>query len=180
MQKTIHIGDSVFNLAATGAVLCIYKQQFGVEYYDDFLRITAVNSNINATEAEKTAITLEVGYRLIWSMAKAADPNIQDPDSWLDSFEVFPLTKLLPIAMELLGKTFEQVISVGTSAGGEKLTSENLVACCLSCGLNMADINTLSIGFLLNSINEYIRIKSGGKSQTSTKRKATQADFDRF
>lgn len=179
MQKTIHIGDSVFNLAATGAVLCIYKQQFGIEYYDDFLRITAINSNINASDADKTAITLEVGYRLIWSMAKAADASIQDPDSWIDSFETFPITQLLPIAMELLGKTFEQVITVGT-AGGERLTSENLVACCLSCGLNMADVNTLSIGFLLNSINEYIRIKSGGKTQASTKRKATQADFDRF
>lgn len=179
MQKTIHIGDSVFNLATTGAVLCIYKQQFGVEYYDDFLRITSINSNINASDADKTAITLEVGYRLIWSMAKAADASIQDPDSWIDSFETFPITQLLSIAMELLGKTFEQVITVGT-AGGERLTSENLVACCLSCGLNMADVNTLSIGFLLNSINEYIRIKSGGKTQASTKRKATQADFDRF
>ena len=141
MQKTIHIGDAVLNLAATGAVLCIYKQQFGIEYYDDFLRITAINSNIKATEAEKSAITLEVGYKLIWSMAKATDANIQDSDSWIDSFETFPITQLLPIAMELLGKTFEQVTTVGT-AGGERLTSENLVACCLSCGLNMADVRT--------------------------------------
>ena len=85
----------------------------------------------------------------------------------------------MPVAMDLLGKTFEQVISSGTSDGG-KLTSENLIACSLACGLNMSDINSMNIGFLLNSINEYIRIKSGGKSATGTKRKATQADFDRF
>lgn len=179
MQKTIKIENTTFNLAATGAVLCLYKQQFGVEYYDDFLRITAINTNISATDIEKAAISLEIGYRLIWSMAKAADPSISDPDVWIDEFEDFPLTELMPIAMELLGKSFEQVIANGT-AGGEKLTSENLIACCLSCGLNMNDVNTLSIGFLLNSINEYIRIKSGGKSKTGTKRKATQADFDRF
>ena len=179
MQKTIKIGNVSFNLAATGAVLCLYKQQFGVEYYDDFLRITAINTNASATDTEKAALSLEIGYRLIWSMAKAADSCISDPDVWIDEFEDFPLTELMPIAMELLGKSFEQVITNGT-AGGEKLTSENLIACCLSCGLNMQDVNSLSIGFLLNSINEYIRIKSGGKSKTGTKRKATQADFDRF
>lgn len=179
MQKTIKIDNVSFNLAATGSVICIYKQQFGVEYYDDFLRITAINTNASATDIEKAALSLEIGYRLIWSMAKAADPSISDPDVWIDEFEDFPLTELMPIAMELLGKSFEQVIANGT-AGGEKLTSENLIACCLACGLNMQDVNTLSIGFLLNSINEYIRIKSGGKSKTGTKRKATQADFDRF
>ncbi|MDE5740818.1 MAG: hypothetical protein K2H90_00045 [Oscillospiraceae bacterium] len=179
MQKTIKIENVSFNLAATGAVLCLYKQQFGVEYYDDFLRITAINTNISATDTQKAALSLEIGYRLIWSMAKAADPSVSDPDVWIDEFEDFPLTELMPIAMELLGKSFEQVIMNGT-AGGEKLTSENLIACCLSCGLNMQDVNSLSIGFLLNSINEYIRIKSGGKSKTGTKRKATQADFDRF
>lgn len=179
MQKTVTIGDSTFNLAATGSVLCIYKQQFGVEYYDDFLRISALNTNISATEIEKTALTFQIGYRLIWSMAKAADSSITDPELWIDSFEEFPFTKLFPIAMDLLGKTFEQVISTGM-AGGTKLTSENLVACCLSCGLNMSDLNTLSIGFLLNSINEYVKIKNGGKSPTGTKRKATQADFDSF
>lgn len=179
MQKTIKIGNVSFNLAATGVVLCLYKQQFGVEYYDDFLRITAINTNASATDTEKAALSLEIGYRLIWSMAKAADSSISDPNAWIDEFEDFPLTELMPIAMELLGKTFEQVITNGTS-GGEKLTSENLIACCLSCGLNMQDVNSLSIGFLLNSINEYIRIKSGGKSKTGTKRKATQADFDRF
>lgn len=179
MQKTIKIQNVSFNLAATGAVLCLYKQQFGVEYYDDFLRISAINTNISATDVEKAAVSLEIGYRLIWSMAKAADPSISDPDVWIDEFEVFPLTELMPIAMELLGKSFDQVIANGTESG-EKLTSENLIACCLSCGLNMQDVNTLSIGFLLNAINEYIRIKSGGKSKTGTKRKATQADFDRF
>lgn len=179
MQKTIKIGEQSVDLAATGAVLCIYKQQFGVEYYDDFLRISAISANVSATDFEKGAVTLEVGYRLIWSMAKAADPTIPDPDAWIDSFEEFPLTELLPVAMELLGKSFEQVIANGTTGGG-KLTSENLVACCLSCGLNMNDIQTMSIGFLLNSINEYIRIKSGGKNRVGTKRKATQADFDRF
>lgn len=179
MQKTIQLGDVTFNLAATGSVLCIYKQQFSCEYYDDFLRLSAIQKNASATETDKAGLALEVGYRLIWSMAKAADQTIADPDTWIDGFEKFPLTSLLPIAMELLGKTFEQVIATGT-AGGDKLTSENLVACCLSCGLNMADVNTLSIGFLLNAINEYIRIKSGGKAQAGTKRKATQADFDRF
>lgn len=179
MQKTVKIKDMTFNLAATGAVLCFYKQQFGVDYYDDFLRISAINQNTSAGDLEKASISFEIGYRLIWSMAKAADSSIPDPDTWIDSFEEFPVSRLMSAAMELLGKSFEQVITSG-GEGGERLTSENLIACCLACGMNMNDVNTMSIGFLLNSINEYIRIKSGGKSQTGTKRKATQADFDRF
>ena len=63
MQKTIKIDNVSFNLAATGAVICIYKQQFGVEYYDDFLRITAINTNASATDIEKAALSLEIGYR---------------------------------------------------------------------------------------------------------------------
>ncbi len=179
MLKTITAGKVSFDIAATGAVLCLYKQQFGVEYYDDFLRLKAMETNISATDMDKAKLTLEIGYRLIWAMAKAADPAIQDPDVWIDSFEEFPITKLLPIAMELLGKAFDQVLSTGT-VGGKKLTSENLIACCLTCGLNMNDVNTLSIGFLLNTINEYITIKNGGKTPTGTRRKATQADFDNF
>lgn len=180
MIKTIKIKDSTFNLAATGRVLVEYKQQFGVDYFDDFLRIKAINTNISADEIQKAAITLEVGYRLIWSMAKAAAPDtIPDPDVWMDSFKDFPLVALLPQAMDLLGKAFEQAIADGSSGSG-RLTSENLVACCLACGMSMDDISNLSIGFLLNSISEYIKIKNGGKAPSGTKRKATQADFDAF
>ncbi len=180
MIKTIKVKDTSFNLAATGRVLIEYKQQFGVEYYDDFLRIKAVNLNISADEVQRAAITLEVGYRLIWSMAKAASPEtIPDPDVWMNSFESFPLVELLPQAMELLGKAFDQAIADGGSGSG-KLTAENLIACCLACGMSMNDISNMSIGFLLNSITEYIKIKNGGKSPSGTKRKATQADFDAF
>lgn len=180
MIKTIRINDKSFTLASSGRVLIEYKQQFGVEYYDDLLRIKAIELNVSATELQKAAITLEVGYRLVWSMAKAASPSeIPDPDVWMDSFTEFPLVELLPQAMELLGKAFEQAVADGGGGSG-RLTSENLAACCLACGMSMEDISSLSIGFLLNSITEYIKIKNGGKSPSGTKRKATQADFDAF
>ena len=175
MLKTIKIKDNTFNLDATGGTLCIYKQQFNSEYYDDFLSLKDIENKEDSTKK-----TLEVGFRLVWSMAKTAEPTLPDPSSWLESFEEFPLLDLMKVSMELLGKSFQSVIN-SSDGSGERLTSENLVACCLSCGMSMNDINSLSIGFLLNSISEYIKIQTGDKGNGQKKaRKATQEDFDAF
>lgn len=177
MQKTVKIKDRLFKLSVTGYTLCIYKQQFNTEYYDDFLRITEQNKTENIEETTKT--TLEVYYRLIWSMLKTSDPSISDPEFYISEFDEFPLFELIKVAIELLDKSFSNIKKSENNENGDKLTSENLVACCLSCGMSMNDINTLSISFLLNSISEYIKIQTGTGEKKKT-RKATQEDFDRF
>lgn len=39
---------------------------------------------------------------MIWALAKNADDSIPDPDTWADSFEVFPLDTILPEALKLV------------------------------------------------------------------------------
>lgn len=172
MIKSFKIGNKPLTLSATGGTLCIYKQQFGTEYYNDLKD----ESNLN---------TLKTGFQIVWSMAKTADPAIPDPDAWLSSFKSFPLVELLPDALSLLGKSFGEIKKDKSSDEASKpLTSENLVACCLSCGLSMDDIQKMSIGFLLDTISAYIDIKTGktAKEEASKPkvRKATQIDFDLF
>lgn len=176
MIKTITIKKQKFTLAATGGMICIYKQQFGREYYEDLEKI--------ATDAKEALLS---GYRLIWAMARAADNSIPDPDEWLRGFKEFPLLELVSEAVSLLTAAFSQVKKDEDESAepAERMTAENLVACCLACGMSIDDINNLSIGFLINSVTEYVRIKSNGREAGAEQprakvRKATQADFDAF
>lgn len=170
MIKTFKIGNKPLTLSATGGTLCIYKQQFGTEYYSDLKDTSRSN-------------TLKTGFKLIWAMVKTANRDIPDPETWLNSFEEFPLVELLPDALSLLGKSFGESVKTSNSKGEKPLTSESLVACCLSCGLSMNDIEQMSIGFLLDTISAYVEIKTGKNSKSTAqppKRKATQVDFDMF
>lgn len=176
MIKTVKINDNTFTLAATGGMITTYKQQFGTEYYEDLEVLSSANE-------KSTKEALYSAYKLIWAMAKAADVTIADPDSWITSYEEFPLLQLIPEAVDILTKSFAQIKKDKDSEdNGERMTAENLVACCLACGMNLSDINNLSIGFLINSVSEYVKIKSGSASQQEKVhvRKATQADFDAF
>jgi hypothetical protein len=174
--KTVKIEDNVFNLAATGGMVIIYKQQFGKEYYEEL-------ETLSTASQQSTKEALYGAYKLIWAMSKAADVTVPDPDIWINSFDKFPLLQLIPHAVDLLTRSFGQIKKEdGEKDGSEKMTAENLVACCLACGMNISDINNLSIGFLINSVSEYVKIKSGAASQKGRvhTRKATQADFDAF
>lgn len=177
MIKTVTINDNNFTLAATGGMITIYKQQFGTEYYEDL-------EEISTASQESTKKSLYNAYKLIWAMSKAADNSITDPDNWINSYKEFPLLQLIPCALDVLTKSFSQITKdEDEETDGEKMTAENLVACCLACGMSIADINNLDIGFLINSVSEYVKIKSGGASHSTNKvhiRKATQADMDAF
>lgn len=176
MVKSIKIKDNTFNLSTNGSFIVNYKQQFGREYYEDLEKIYSEND---------TKESLLYGYNLIWTMSKTYDNSIPDPDAWINTFTEFPLLELIPIAMDLLSSSFSQIKKDEDSEeNNEKMTAENLVACCLTCGMSMNDINSLDIGFLINSVSEYVKIKTGGTRNSSEERvhirKATQSDFDSF
>ena len=178
MECTVTIDGKAIALKATGGTLIRYKEQFEEEYYDDVLKISAIKKNQSADLAEKIMLSAETGYKLIWAMAKTADNAIPNPDEWIETFEDFPITEILPVANELLTKSMNSCRQGGEkSESGEQFSSENLVACCAICGFSTDDIDNRSIGFLMNCINEYAEIKSGDSDKV---RNATQADFDNF
>ena len=173
MEKTITIGGRPINFKATGGTLCIYKQQFQEEYYNDLFSLETMEKSNLHTPQEVYLRRYKIGFQLIWAMAKNADNSIPDPETWAKQFKVFPMQEILPQVTEL----FRLKEGEKSSNGGEQITSERLVACAVACGLTKEDVYELPIDFLINSIEETIDLKGGKKNKT---RKATQQDFMNF
>lgn len=101
------IGGSPVTFKATGGLAYRYKAQFGREYLEDAALIENSVADVptpkkTATKKEQeeyankiayrlTANSLELIYNILWCMAKAADSSIPDPQTWLDSFDEFPV-----------------------------------------------------------------------------------------
>ena len=161
MEKTIKYSGGTFNLRASAAVLIVYREQFDIGYTEDFNKAM-----------ESTIVAVEVGYRLLWAMAKCADDTIPDPDVFFDGLgDEFDLLGAVDTAAELMRKSlgeFAVCDTESTETGNETETdgdlSERLAASALRCGFSIADLNRISVGFLLRCINTNLagRQQGGG------------------
>lgn len=118
MEKTIVIDGKNITFKSTGGTLYRYKNQFGREYIADAMilsefqqskRIEKIKTADGKTAEHEiydyTKLNLELAYNLIWTLAKTADDSIPDPQSWLDSFDTFPVMDILPMVLELFSKS---------------------------------------------------------------------------
>lgn len=176
MEKTIKIDGKNVGFKITGGTLCIYKQQFRKEYYDDVYELELIRKRVDISEKKKYLLNYMIGFRLVWAAAKTADPSIPDPDTWKNGFKKFPLSEILPEITALFSVPENDDTSSST---GERFTSESLTACAVACGLSLNDIYNMPIDFLLNTFKETVSIRSG-KKHKDTVRMATQADFMKF
>ena len=151
MEKTIKYSGGTFNLRASAAVLIVYREQFDIEYTEDFNKAM-----------ESTIVAVEVGYRLLWAMAKCADDTIPDPDIFIDGLgEDFDLLGAVKDAADLMKKSLGEFAADNTNVSdtadeaveNDRGISERLVAVALRCGFSVVDLNKISLGFLLRSIN---------------------------
>ncbi|MGN0379103.1 MAG: hypothetical protein ACI4EU_05905 [Butyrivibrio sp.] len=172
MYKDISIDGKKVKLKITGGTLCRYKEQFGVDYSAELNKVSEIKNSFLKLRAMEIT-----GARMIWAMAKTADKNISAPADWIDSFENFPVQQILDEINPFVLNAFKAGYS-DEQGDGEPITAEKLTACCFAAGLTMADIDSMSPGFLINVISEYCDIKSG--KEKDTVRMATQADIDAF
>ena len=155
MEKTIAYSGGKFNLRASAAVMIIYKEQFGVEYTEDF-----------SAAIMAPAEAVKVGYRLLWAMAKCADDTIPDPDIFIDGLgEDFDLIGAVDSAAELMRKSLGEFAAEESGTEGEvskpdNELSERLVASALRCGFSVSDLNRISVGFLLRCISANLEGRS--------------------
>jgi hypothetical protein len=174
VEKTIRYNGGQFNMRASAAVLIAYKEQFGTEYTEDF------------TAAGKSPLTaIKVGYRLIWAMAKCADRNIADPDIFREELgDDFDLFSAVEAAADLMYKSLD---IYGTDDGCNNTDtedtesdelSERLTISAIRCGFSVADLNDISVGFLLRCIEN---IGGGKKHEPENEvREATADDVASF
>lgn len=98
MERTIHIDDKDVKFKATGATVRIYREHFGRDFFADYQQLQADTAKGGDLQVD----TLLIFENMAHTMAKQADPDVpDDPDEWLDQFEMFSIYVALPQLIEL-------------------------------------------------------------------------------
>ena len=129
MVKTIKIDkDTNLTLSNNLGWVINYKNQFGHDILPDVMPIISAITRVigeiaqsNSTDAYEMIRTLDKDalqdalielcsiqfvdfLHLVWALAKANDKNIEDPDTWVEQFDSFPIDVIAPAVFELLTK----------------------------------------------------------------------------
>jgi hypothetical protein len=104
MEKTIVIDGKEVRFKSTGSTALRYKAQFGKDYLSEILKLNNLNKlDVNNIESGSfEGFDFEVFYNIAWVMAKTANPDIPEPMTWLDQFEVFPMMDIIPELQDML------------------------------------------------------------------------------
>lgn len=98
MEKTIRIDDRDVRFKTTAATIRIYRQRFGRDLLLDFEGLMKEASGGGTWSVE--ALTTFENFAFV--AAKQADPSIpDDPDEWLETFEMFSIYLIWPQLVEL-------------------------------------------------------------------------------
>lgn len=102
MEKTIIIDDKKVTFKSTGALPKRYKMQFQRDFFSDLMAMEGIVGKKKPSVHDIREIDFEVFYDIAWCLAKAANPSIPDPLTWLDSFSEFPIIEILPELQDML------------------------------------------------------------------------------
>ncbi|MGG2091923.1 hypothetical protein AB1283_04220 [Bacillus sp. S13(2024)] len=107
MEKTIVIDDKEVRFKSTGATPIRFKAQFCKDYFAEIMKLSSLDmlrnlNSENIKSADLDGLDFEIFYEIAWTMAKTADNSIQDPITWLDTFEVFPMLEIIPELMDMI------------------------------------------------------------------------------
>lgn len=115
IKKNILIDGKEVPFKASAAVPRLYRLKFGRDIYRDFAALQkAVSENSKQKEEQSeeermfsflSTDVLELFENISYIMARHADPeNVpNNPDEWLERFEMFSIYEVLPQLMELWG-----------------------------------------------------------------------------
>lgn len=102
MERILNIDGRNVKFKSTGAFLLRYKAQFKKDALKDIFKLqNSVDLDTNQLK-DIEALDLEVFYNLIWVLAKTADPSIEPPEEWLDTFSEFPLMDIIPEVIDMI------------------------------------------------------------------------------
>ncbi len=112
MEKIIKVGGREVKMRASALVPRLYRFKFGRDMIADMNKLKrayqkAADLPEDATEEEKqdaqlTVLDLTIFENTAFIMAKHADPDQpNNPDEWLDQYEMFSIYEVLPQILEL-------------------------------------------------------------------------------
>lgn len=103
MEKIIRIGEKEQGFKATASTIRRYRDKFGRDLLVDINRIIP-----SFSKGELGVGDLEVFENMAYIMAKQYDPSIpENPDDWLDQFDMMDVYKVLPELVSLWGLNAE-------------------------------------------------------------------------
>ncbi|EOP99016.1 hypothetical protein IGM_00307 [Bacillus cereus HuB4-4] len=114
MEKTITIDGKQVRLKSTAATVKRYKAQFRRDLFADMFKLGILSpsnpqegslTTIDLANADLSKLDFEVVYDLVWLYAKTANPEIDDPITWLDGFDEFPISEIIPEIMDMIQST---------------------------------------------------------------------------
>ncbi len=106
-MKKIKLGDKDVAIMATPFTPYIYKKNFGQSFTGDLLKLQSMGEDISNFDDVNT-------LQLIWAMAKTADNNLEDFESWLKELNHLDIFEPL-----------EDVINEGLNATFHSLSKTN-------------------------------------------------------
>lgn len=98
MEKIVKIGDMNVPFKATAGTPKRYRVKFGREMMKDIQDLAE-----EYLKSEQLSVdALQIFENVAYIMAKQADDSItDDPDEWLDNFEIFSIYYVLPEILKL-------------------------------------------------------------------------------
>lgn len=116
MEKLVTVGGKEVRMRASALIPRLYRFKFGRDMIRDltelkkkFDRIQNHAENISEEERRQeqlSVLDLTIFENTAWLMAKHADNTVpDDPDQWLDGFEMFSIYEVLPQVLELWSLT---------------------------------------------------------------------------
>lgn len=100
MERIVEIDGIKIPFKATASTTRKYRQRFGRDLLVDMQKLTAAMGD----GSDLSAANLEAFENIAYTMAKQADQSItDDPDEWLDQFDMFSIYQVLPQLIELWG-----------------------------------------------------------------------------
>lgn len=110
MEKILTIDGRQVKFKSTGAYLLRYKAQFQRDAIQDIIKLSYAIDEETKDIKNIDALDLEVFYNLVWTLAKTADPTIQPPMEWLDTFSEFPLMEIIPEVTDLIFSSMKSTV----------------------------------------------------------------------
>ena len=109
MEKIIQVEGQTIRLKSSGAFLLKYKAQFR---RDPLADIMAMAKSLDSG-GDIATLDTEVLYNILWSLAKNANPSIDEPIRYFEHFETFPildnevLNAVIDLALKSMGASVE-------------------------------------------------------------------------
>lgn len=161
MEKTVVISGKEVTFKSVGTLPKLYKMQFQRDFFEDLHELSTIPLHeIILNMLKGQTVKPDVFLNVAWVLAKTADKSIPDLARWVKSFESFSIVELIPDIQEILSlsigtkKSNNDRPNQGTSGGS--INTETYLVLCHECKLSHDDLETMTIGMVLDYIDEYI------------------------